>query len=141
LVGCPAEVGSPGTRAEFGPPTAAVVEATCGGTPSPGLCGAWSTEPQTAAILRRRCQALALEDCSSGGFPAATFVWLTDCATGVDYSKRFGRPYASDLARVEAARTAATTTPQEEGVWTVLVWNMGLGSPGGRNPRDNWNRL
>lgn len=59
----------------------------------------------------------------------------------VDYSKRIGRSYASDLARVEAARTAATTTPQEEGVWTVLVWNMGLGSPGARNARENWNRL
>jgi hypothetical protein len=60
----------------------------------------------------------------------------------VDYSKRIGRPYASDLARVEAARIAATRTPTEEpGVWTVLVWNLGLGSPRRRKPRDNWNRL
>jgi hypothetical protein len=59
----------------------------------------------------------------------------------VDYSKRIGRPYASDLARVEAARIAAPTTPHEEGVWTVLVWNMGLGSPGDRKPRENWNHL
>lgn len=26
-------------------------------------------------------------------------------------------------------------------VWTVLVWNMGLGSPGPRTARKNWNRI
>jgi endonuclease/exonuclease/phosphatase family metal-dependent hydrolase len=60
----------------------------------------------------------------------------------VDYSKRIGRLYARDLARVQASRAEAVQSLEKEsGVWTVLVWNMGLGSPAPRGPRETWNRL
>jgi len=59
----------------------------------------------------------------------------------IDYSKRIGRPYAKDLARVEAARARAVRGVNQSPGFTVLVWNMGLGSPPARDARRNWNRL
>ncbi len=59
----------------------------------------------------------------------------------VDYSKRIGRPYAKDLARVEVARAKAVGEINASPGLTVLVWNMGLGSPPARDARKNWSRL
>lgn len=59
----------------------------------------------------------------------------------IDYSKQVGRSHVKDLARVEAARTKATEGSSRSSPFTVLVWNMALGSlrPPGR--QATWNDL
>lgn len=60
----------------------------------------------------------------------------------IDYSRRIGRSDVRDLARVEAARAKALEDRLAQSrTWSVLVWNMGLGSPPRRNWRRNWRRL
>jgi endonuclease/exonuclease/phosphatase family metal-dependent hydrolase len=59
----------------------------------------------------------------------------------VDYSKRIGRPYERDLARVEAARISAKSPPDSAVMWSALVWNVGMGSPSGRDSRTVWRRV